>query len=68
MILCCDSVILIVSDLRPTQHVLDAMHLVDPMLQNQYGRAFATVNCLHLRQIQQHKLSVHNWSKLELSL
>jgi len=67
MILCCDSLILIVPDLRLIPHVADAMHLVDPMLQNQYGHAFVTVNCLLLRQIQ-YKLSVHNWYKLELSL
>jgi len=67
MILCYDSLILIVSDLRLTPHVVDAMYLVDPMLQNQYGRAFVTVNCLLLRQIQ-YKLSVHNWYKLEFSL
>jgi hypothetical protein len=60
--------ILIVSNLRLTPHVADAIHLVDPMLQNQYGRAFAIVNCLHLRQIQQHKFRGHNWYKLELSL
>ena len=62
-ILCCDSLILIVADLRFTPHVVDVLQLVDPMLQNQYGRAFATVNYLLLRQIQ-HKLSVHNWYKL----
>jgi len=39
MILCRDSLILIVSHLRLTPHVADAMHLVDQMLQNQYGRA-----------------------------